>query len=85
MIPSQGYWQNPAFCVFTHDFCNIFGYARNSTRILEYANGWVVQVVMLFELVVTIEFDIPAEAFELVNKARFNQANRTLVNTSFGL
>ncbi len=40
---------------------------------------------MLFKLVMTIKFDIPAEVLKSIDKASLNQSNRSLVDTSLRL
>lgn len=64
-----------------HDPRNSFGDPRNKSRILEVADWGVDRGGDVFELMVSVEFDDPAETFELIHKTGIDQVYRAFVNT----
>ena len=58
---------------------------RDPPRVLELADGRIAGGVDAFELVVTIELDLPSQLSELIYEAGFDEMNGSLVHTGLAL
>jgi len=85
MITSKYHWKYACFCVASNDTSNGSCDPRDSTRVLQLANGRVVQVIVLFKLMVAMKYDLPAQLLKLVGQACLDQMNWALINTCFRL
>lgn len=66
-----------------YDLCHRFGDARNKAGVAEFTNWWVVGDSKLLKLVVSVEFDVPAELGKLFCQSSFHEMNRSFVHTKF--
>jgi len=66
MITSKYHWKYACFCMASDDTSNGFRDPRDNTRVLQLADGRVVQVVVLFKLMVAMKYDLPAQLLKLV-------------------
>jgi hypothetical protein len=71
--------------VAPNGLCDGLGDTRHEARVLEFPDGRVAVGRDLFELVVPVELDFPAELGELVEQARFDEVDGAGVDAYFGL
>lgn len=69
VISSQGHRKSTALRMTTHNVSHSLGHARNGTRILQLADRRVMQIIVLFELMMSVKSDTPTQFFKLVYKA----------------
>lgn len=72
MISSQSKGQFTLLRVFTNNLGDRFAYARNKPRVFEFSDGGIVGGGDLFELVMSVEVDVPVKLFELIDEACFD-------------
>jgi hypothetical protein len=66
----------------TYNLCNSLGDLRNEPWILKFSDWGVNFGRDVFELVVSIEFNNPTEAPELIHQTCIDQMYRAFVNTN---
>jgi hypothetical protein len=66
----------------TYDLCDSLGDLRNESWVLKFSDWGVKLSRDVFELVVSIKFNNPTKAPELVHKTRVDQMYRAFVNTN---
>ncbi len=80
MISAKGKGQRAFGCMFTYDPRNSLSDPWNEPRIPKFSNWRVELSSYIFELVVSVEFDNPTEAPELVHKTCVDQMYRAFIN-----
>ena len=85
MIAPKGKWQVAPLRMIADDICDGFANAGDETGVLEFANGRVVLLIDLLELVVAVKVDFPAEFGELFGKTCFDQADGSVIDAFLGL
>jgi len=61
------------------------GDSRDQPWVFQDADRWIAGSVDFLKLVMSIEFNLPSETFQLTDKASFDEVNRTLVDARLGL
>lgn len=69
----------------TYSVCDRFCNAGDKAWILELANGRIVSSADVFELMVSVKFDLPAKTFQLLNKTSCDDVDRTSIDASLRL
>lgn len=82
MITPQRHRENAVLRMVCYHFSYGTVYLRHRSRILQNANGRVDQIIILLELVMSIEDNVPSESLELFNQACFYESDRPLVHAS---
>ena len=85
MITAEGERQAALLRMVADDLCDCLADGGDEARVLELADGRVVLGIDLFELVVTIENDLPTKLCELFGQTGFYQVDWTSVDTDLRL
>ena len=85
MVTTENDRKLPSSGVARHDTSYSLTYPGHESWVLHLANGWVVILRDLFELMVSVELNLISQVFELFFEACFNQVDGAMVYAEFGL
>lgn len=87
MIATECDGQNALLCMAADCLCHLLTHSGHQPRVLQLANVGIADdgVGNILELMVTIEVDFPAEFFELLGQAGFDEMDGTLIDAWAGL